>query len=264
MLTVKKVSAGYSGKRVLFDITFNLDFGQCLSIIGPNGCGKTTLLKCIANLIDFDGEISLDGENLAKIKRRKLARKVAVLSQKNEMYFPYSVYDTVMLGRFSHIKPGLFAGEPTKKDIAAVNESIEAVGLSCLIDRQINTLSGGQLQRVFLARVLAQNPQIILLDEPTNHLDLKHQLELVDYIKKWVGEGKEKRAVIGVFHDINIALRLTENVLFMDSGKLSRMGNFRDTADDEFLQNLFGVNVVSYMTENSRFWESMKNGRHLL
>jgi iron complex transport system ATP-binding protein len=258
MLTIKKVSAGYSGKQVLFDVSFSLNFGQCLSIIGPNGCGKTTLLKCIARLMDFDGGISLSGEELGAMKRLLLASKVAIMSQLNVMYFPYSVYDTVMLGRFSHIKPGLFAGKPRERDIKAVNESIKAVGLTELADRQINTLSGGQLQRVFLARVLAQNPQIILLDEPTNHLDLKHQLELVDYMKKWVSDDKEKRAVIGVFHDINIALRLTKNVLLMDSGKIGRMGDFSEIADDEFLQNLFGVNVISYMSENAKMWEKMK------
>jgi iron complex transport system ATP-binding protein len=262
MLNVKNVSAGYSGKKVLFDISFNLGFGQCLSIIGPNGCGKTTLLKCIAHLMDFNGSISLSGVNLSSMKRRLLAKKVAVMSQLNVMYFPYSVYDTVMLGRFSHIKPGLFTVNPSEKDIAAVLESIDAVGLTELQDRQINTLSGGQLQRVFLARVLAQNPQIILLDEPTNHLDLKHQIELVDYIKKWVKADKENRAVIGVFHDINIALRLTKNILLMDNGMIGRIGEFSSIADSEYLQNLFGINVVSYMSENSMLWEGMKNARN--
>jgi iron complex transport system ATP-binding protein len=259
MLSLNNVYAGYNGKQVLFDISFDMNFGQSLSIIGPNGCGKTTLLKCIAHLMDYEGSISLSGTSLGSMKRRKLASKVAVMSQMNVMYFPYSVYDTVMLGRFSHIKPGLFAGNPSSDDKSAVEESIEAVGLSELRDRQINTLSGGQLQRVFLARVLAQNPQIILLDEPTNHLDLKHQLELVDYIKKWVKADKENRAVIGVFHDMNIALRLTKKVLLMDKGEIARMGDFSEIADSEFLQDLFGINVVSYMSDNAKLWEAMKN-----
>jgi iron complex transport system ATP-binding protein len=259
MLSLKNVSAGYSGKQVLFDITFDLDFGQCLSIIGPNGCGKTTLLKSIGCLMDFDGSISLSGQELKLMKRRTLASKVAVLSQLNVMYFPYSVYDTVMLGRFSHIKPGIFSGNPGDTDIIAVEESITAAGLTELRDRQINTLSGGQLQRVFLARVLAQNPQIILLDEPTNHLDLKHQLELVDYIKQWVKNGKEKRAVIGVFHDMNIALRLTKNILFMENGKIGRIGDFTKVADSAYLQKVFGVNVTEYMSDNMILWNNMTN-----
>jgi iron complex transport system ATP-binding protein len=258
MLKISNLSTGYNDKKVLFDVSFNLNFGECLSVIGPNGCGKTTLLKCIANIIDFDGDITLSGVNLKSLKRRELASKIAVMSQHTAMYFSYSVYDTVMLGRFSHIKPEIFGGEPHKKDICAVEESLRAVGLWELRERQINTLSGGQLQRVFLARVLAQNPQIILLDEPTNHLDLKHQLEFVDYIREWVEKKGEKRAVIGVFHDMNIALRLTKNALLMDSGKVGRIGNFNDIADSNYLQKLFGINVVSYMTQNTALWENMK------
>ncbi|MDR0946630.1 MAG: ABC transporter ATP-binding protein [Ruminococcus sp.] len=259
MLEIKNLNAGYNGKQVLFDISFGLEFGRSLSVIGPNGCGKTTLLKCIAHLMDFEGNITLSGVSLKGLGRRELASRVAVMSQLNVTYFPYSIYDTVMLGRFSHLKPGIFTGNPQKADFEAVDESIKAVGLTELRDRQIDTLSGGQLQRVFLARVLAQNPQIILLDEPTNHLDLKHQLELIDYIKDWVEKGKEKRAVIGVFHDMNIALRLTQNVLLMDNGKVGKMGDFSEIADSEYLENLFGINVVSYMSENSKLWESMKN-----
>jgi iron complex transport system ATP-binding protein len=256
MLDIKNLSAGYNGKNVITDISFSVQTGQALSIIGPNGCGKTTLLKCIASLLPYEGTVTLDGENLSAMKRRELARKVAVMSQQNAVYFPYSVYDTVMLGRYGHIKQGLFGGEPGRDDIYNVEESIRVLGLWELRDRLINTLSGGQLQRVFLARVLAQNPRVILLDEPTNHLDLKHQLELVDYVREWVNDS---RAVIGVFHDMNIALRLSKTVLFMESGKIGRMGEFRDIADRHFLKGLFDIDVVQYMTENSRLWETMSH-----
>jgi iron complex transport system ATP-binding protein len=255
MLQIKNLSAGYSTKAVLKNISFTLEAGQSLSVIGPNGCGKTTLLKCIADLIPFEGEITLDGVRLCSLKRRKLAERVAVMSQNNAVYFPYSVYDTVMMGRYSHIKQGLFGGEPDRDDLYNVEESIRVLGLWDLRERSINTLSGGQLQRVFLARVLAQNPRLILLDEPTNHLDLLHQLELVDYVREWVNDS---RAVIGVFHDMNIALRLSKNVLFMDDGQIGRMGTFGEIADENYLQKLFGVNVVDYMTENLRIWETLK------
>jgi iron complex transport system ATP-binding protein len=256
MLEVKNVSAGYDNRQVLYDISFGLRAGECLSIIGPNGCGKTTLLKCIADLIEFDGKITVSGTDLRSLCRREIAEKVAVLSQTNSMYFPYSVYDTVMLGRFAHIKPGLFGGSLTKDDIAAVEESLNAAEIFELRERQINTLSGGQLQRVFLARVLAQNPQIILLDEPTNHLDLKHQIELVDYIKSWV-KGDKNRAVIGVFHDMNIALRLSEKVMLMDNGKISRIGRFCDVANKEYLKKLFGIDVALYMSQNMKMWNDL-------
>jgi iron complex transport system ATP-binding protein len=253
MLEVKNVSAAYGDRKVLFDISFGLNPGECLSIIGPNGCGKTTLLKCIADLMDYEGKITVAGDNLKLLNRREIAGKVAVLSQINTLYFAYSVYDTVMLGRFAHIKPGLFDGAIKKDDIAAVEESLNASGIYDLRERKINTLSGGQLQRVFLARVLAQNPRIILLDEPTNHLDLKHQIELVDYIKAWV-KNDERRAVIGVFHDMNIALRLSGKVMLMEEGRIGRIGNFADIADKEYLQNLFGIDVADYMIQNMKMW----------
>jgi iron complex transport system ATP-binding protein len=259
MLSIKNLSAGYNGKNVINSLSFDLNFGKCLSVIGPNGCGKTTLLKCIAHIIDYEGSITLSDIELNTLNRRKLASKIAVMSQLNSMYFSYSVYDTVMLGRFLHIKSGVFGGSPSENDTKAVENSLRAVGLWELRDRQINTLSGGQLQRVFLARVLSQNPQIILLDEPTNHLDLKHQIELVDYIREWAEKKGASRAVIGVFHDMNIALRLTKNVLLMDSGKVGRIGKFTDIADSSYLQNLFGTNVVDYMTSCSAVWQNMKS-----
>jgi iron complex transport system ATP-binding protein len=258
MLEIKNLSAGYDDKNVLSDISFSLDTGECLSVIGPNGCGKTTLLKCIAKLIPFEGKITLSGTDLNALSRRALAERIAVMSQLSAVSFSYSVFDTVMHGRFWHIKPGIFGGNPQKEDIVAVYESINAAKINDLCDRQINTLSGGQLQRVFLARVLAQNPQIILLDEPTNHLDLKHQVEIVDYIREWATADKsKKRAVIGVFHDMNIALRLSENALFIENGKIGRNGKFSEVADGDYLKNLFGINVARYMSQNSEIWKNM-------
>jgi iron complex transport system ATP-binding protein len=258
MLEIKNLTAGYGEKNVLTDISFSLGSGECLSVIGPNGCGKTTLLKCIAKLIPFEGNITFSGTDLNVLSRRALAEKIAVMSQLSAVNFSYSVFDTVMHGRFWHIKPGFFGGKPQREDIDAVYESIEAVKLCDLCDRQINTLSGGQLQRVFLARVLAQNPQVILLDEPTNHLDLKHQVEIVDYIREWATADKsKKRAVIGVFHDMNIALRLSENALFIDDGKIGRIGKFSEVADGDYLKNLFGINVAKYMSQNAKVWENI-------
>jgi iron complex transport system ATP-binding protein len=254
MLEIKNLSAGYDGKKVIHDINFTLSAGQSLSLVGPNGCGKTTLLKCIADLIEFEGEITLDGEELHLMKRKALASKVAVMSQQNAALFPYSVYDTVMLGRFGSIKQGFLGGNPDREDIYHVEESLNVLGLWDLRDRLINTLSGGQLQRVFLARVLAQNPRVILLDEPTNHLDLRHQLELVDYVREWVNDN---RYVIGVFHDMNIALRLSKNVLFLDEGRMGRMGEFSQIADEDYLKELFRADVVGYMRETLKLWEKL-------
>jgi iron complex transport system ATP-binding protein len=254
MLEIKNLSAGYDGKKVIHDINFTLKPGQSLSVIGPNGCGKTTLLKCIADLMEFEGSITLDGKELHLMKRKMLASKVAVMSQQNTALFPYSVYDTVMLGRFGSIKQGFLGGNPDREDIFHVEESLNVLGLWDLRERLINTLSGGQLQRVFLARVLAQDPSVILLDEPTNHLDLRHQLELVDYVREWVNDN---RFVIGVFHDMNIALRLSKNVLLMDEGLIGRMGEFSQIADEDYLKKLFKTDVTGYMRESLNLWQGL-------
>ena len=155
------------------------------------------------------------------MKRRDLATRVAVMSQINNVYFSYTVYDTVMLGRYQHMKGRLF-GHPSASDKAVVEKCLASTGLLQHRDRQIDELSGGQRQRVFLAHALAQDPEIILLDEPTNHLDVRHQVELIDYLHDWTADGKH--SVIGVFHDVNLALRLTDNVLFMREGRIVRQG----------------------------------------
>lgn len=193
---------------------------------GRTGCGKTTLLKAVAGLIPSRGEIRLDGQDLRRMKRRDIAAKIAVMSQTSGIYFSYTVRETVMLGRYQHMKRGLFTAA-TAADREVVDQCLAATGLADLQERQIDTLSGGQLQRVFLARTLAQQPQIILLDEPTNHLDLKHQVELIDYLKKW--SQTAGHAVVGVLHDVNLALRLSEHLLFLRDGRTARHGQCRGT-----------------------------------
>ncbi|MDR0838263.1 MAG: ABC transporter ATP-binding protein [Oscillospiraceae bacterium] len=257
MLSLSHVSAGYGGDRVIHDISLNLPMGRSLCIIGPNGCGKTTLLRAIAALIPFDGEISLDGRALSSMKRRDIASRIAVMSQMASVYLPYTVYDTVMLGRYQHMKRTFF-GRPADADHASVERCLEKTGLTDIRDRRIDELSGGQLQRVFLAHTLAQEPQLILLDEPTNHLDMKHQVELISYLRDWAGD--PGHAVIGVFHDINLAMSLSENVLFMKDGKIVGEGVFEEVATPEFLRELFEMDVVGYMEQSYGRWKALKEG----
>ena len=244
MLIVDNISAGYDGKDVIKNISFSLNKNTNLAVIGPNGSGKTTLLKVISKILPFKGKISMDGEAYDKMKRRDISYKIAMLSMQMGIYFSYTIFDTVMMGRYIHIKDR-FSNKPQKEDIEKVLESLEAVNMLAEKDREITKLSSGQLQRVFLARTLAQDPHLILLDEPTSHLDLKCQIEIVDYLRKWSSKGS--RAVIGVLHDINLALQLSDNILVMKDGGIHGIGTKEEIIQNSLLDSAFEMDVTQYM-----------------
>ncbi len=254
MLELKNVCAGYDGVDVLHDVSCAFPPGSCWCVLGSNGCGKTTLLRAMAGLIPHRGQVLLDGREIDGMKRRDLAGKIAVMSQVNTVYFPYSVYDTVMLGRYQHIRASLFGG-PSQEDRATVERCLAFTGLSDLRRRHLDELSGGQRQRVFLAQALAQDPETILLDEPTNHLDIKHQVELVDYLRDWCADGQH--TVVGVLHDVNLALRLSHNALFMSEGRIVRSGSFAEITDAAFLQSIYGMDLSGFMRQSLEFWREI-------
>lgn len=254
MLEVKNIHAGYNGVDVLHGISFNALKGKDIGIIGPNGCGKSTLLKVIANLIPFKGEILIDGVSVTKMKRRDIAKKIGLLSQITQVYFSYSIYDTVMMGRFAYGNKKLFYSS-TKEDEKIVEEALKAVHMYDLKDKEINELSGGQLQRVFLAKVLAQDPDIILLDEPTNHLDLSYQVELIKYLKNWAKS--EVKSIIAVLHDINHALFFSDEILVLNEGEVKALGNVNDVISTSLLRDVYEMDVVSYMKDSLKKWEAI-------
>ena len=258
MLELRHVHAGYGGPDILKDVSCAFPPGGSYCVLGPNGCGKTTLLRVMAGLIAHRGEVLLDGRDVSGMKRRDLAARIAVMSQINATYFSYSVYDTVMLGRYQHIRGGFFA-HPGAQDREVVERVLASTGLSDLRDRQIDELSGGQRQRVFLAHALAQDPEIILLDEPTNHLDVKHQVELIDYLTRWSADGRH--TVIGVLHDVNLALRLSSQVLFMKEGRIVRQGNFHEIADAPFLESVYGMDLAAFMLSSLQNWQVLQASR---
>lgn len=256
MLEVQNVCAGYGDTEIVHNISFKLNKGENMCILGANGCGKTTFLRAIGNLIPFTGSVKLDGVEISSMKRRVIAEKIALLSQISGTYFAYSVYDTVMLGRYQHIRK-TFSDRPGKKDREMVESCLATVGLSDYASRKINELSGGQLQRVFLAKALAQDPQIILLDEPTNHLDVKHQVELIQYLKKWSETGDH--AVIGVFHDINLALQLSDQILFMKDGEKKAFGPMAEIGSRALLQDIYGMDLAGYMDQEYENWKRLSD-----
>jgi len=249
MLTLNNVSAGYGGVDVVRNISLQIDGN--VSIIGPNGCGKTTLLKAIANILPSRGTVEIAGKKFSEMKRREIALNIAMLSQTPSIYFAYSVFDTVMMGRYLHIK-GRLSDRPTKEDREVVEKSLQAVNLLDEKDRDITKLSGGQLQRVFLARALAQEPRIILLDEPTNHLDLKCQVEIIEYLKKWAKEGN--RAVVGVLHDISMAMRLSDRLVVMKAGEFLANGEVGEVVASGVLDKAYEMDVAEFMRESYKMW----------
>ena len=251
MLELKNVCAGYGGADVLHHISCSFSEGGSYCLLGPNGCGKTTLLRVLSGLLPYRGHALLDGIEIAGLRRKQLASRMAMLSQIHVVQFPYTVYDTVLLGRYRHMRERWF-GRPSLADKEVVERCLEVAGLSDLRHRMLNELSDGQLQRAFLAHTLAQEPDIILLDEPTNHLDIRQQVELIDYLNMWSSENGH--TVIGVLHDVNLALRLSRRVLFMREGCVLRQGEFSQIADDAFLQCVYDMNIGEYMRSSLQQW----------
>lgn len=254
MLKVEHLTCGYGGAPVVKDLSFEVPVGGRLCILGPNGCGKTTLLRALAGLLPHEGKVTVEGRDLAAMDRRQLARTVALLSQISSVYFSYTVYETVLMGRYAHQTGGAFSG-PGPEDKRIALECMERTGVADLRDRQVTELSGGQLQRVFLARTFAQQPRVILLDEPTNHLDLKYQVELVQELKAWAaGEG---RCVVGVLHDVNLALDLADLFLLMEDGQARYFGPAAEF-DPAALNRVYQMDVGGYMRRSLQRWEELE------
>ena len=240
MLEIKEVRCGYDNKEIVKGVSFNVERGNNLCIVGPNGCGKSTLLKSIANLLDYKGNITLDSKEISKLNRKDLAKNVALMTQASNIYFPYTVYETVALGRYAHLK-GLFS-RINKEDDEIILNSIANVGLMDIKDKLISELSGGQLQRVYLARAFAQDPDVILLDEPTNHLDLKCQIEILEYLNKWTKENN--KIVVAVLHDLNLVQTFGEKVVMMNDGKIISSGTPKEVLSGEKLKEVYEVDVI--------------------
>ncbi|MDB1940251.1 ABC transporter ATP-binding protein [Clostridium tertium] len=251
MLEVKNVCCGYNGINIVKQVSFNINRGENLCIVGPNGCGKSTLLKAISNLISFNGEIKLDGKNINALKRKELATKIALMTQSSNIQFPYTIFETVALGRYAHLN-SIFS-RLSKKDEEVINESLKMVGLLDIKDKLISELSGGQLQRVFLARAFAQDPEVILLDEPTNHLDLRCQIEILDYLKSWAKE--KNKIVIAVLHDLNLVQNYGDRVLMLNDGVIKRNGNTKEVLNSDDLEEVYGIDIKTFMVRTLEKWK---------
>ncbi|MDR2602134.1 MAG: ABC transporter ATP-binding protein [Spirochaetaceae bacterium] len=252
MLECENLYAGYEDTDVIQNISLKVASGDMLCVTGPNGCGKSTLLKALCALSPrIKGSVKINGEETSNFKRKELARKIALMTQVSSVYFPYTVYETTAMSRYAHTK-GFFK-TLSLKDKEVINETLRKLELESVKDKLINELSGGQLQRVFLARTMAQDPDIILLDEPTNHLDLKHQIELLEYLCEWVKTGL--KSVIGVFHDLNLALSFFETTALMHQGKIIETGGTKKIFTEEKIKKVYGINIQKFMLSSLEKWK---------
>jgi len=251
-IEVRNLYAGYGNADVIHDISFKANTSESLCVLGPNGCGKSTLLKSIARLINYRGHITLNGQDTRAIPQKEFAKKIALLGQTAQVLFPYTVHETVSMGRYAYSTGFLKNLSANDNDI--VENIIAKLDIADIRNRMIDELSGGQLQRVFLARTLAQTPDVILLDEPTNHLDLKYQIELLTFLKSWVKESG--KTLIAVFHDLNLARQFGDTALLMHNGTVVASGTIAETLRSEILHNVYGIDIQGFMRESLGRWVS--------
>lgn len=243
MITVQCVSGGYTNESVLKNISFEVGTGEMFGVLGPNGSGKTTLLKILSGILPIqDGEVFVKGKRLQDYTTKQLARMVAVLSQHSLQSFSYTVKETVSLGRYAH-KQGWFQSW-NKEDEEIVQRVMMQTGVSRLQNKQIQELSGGEKQRVFLAQALAQEPEILLLDEPTNHLDLSYQKELLDLLKTWTVENG--LTVLSIFHDLNLAGLYCDRLLLLENGTINIVHVPDEVLKEERIRNVFHANIKKH------------------
>ncbi|WP_423363472.1 ABC transporter ATP-binding protein [Mycoplasma sp. P36-A1] len=249
-LTVKNVSGGYKDKLVVKNNSFECFPKELTFIIGPNGCGKSTLLKCISQMLDYTGEVYFNDEDVSKMESRHRAQKIAMFSQMSMVNLSFTIYDTVITGRFPYLKSKLATF--TNEDKEITYKALEMVGLLEEKDKKLSSCSGGQLQRVLIARLVAQNPEVVIIDEITNHLDFKYQIEVLDYIKKWAAS--ENKIVLGVLHDINLVNSYADKVMLMKEGKLINSGTTEEILTKDNLENLYGMDVQGWYEKVYKKW----------
>ncbi len=254
MLEVNDLSVRYGSVSILQKVSFSLEENQWLMVIGPNGAGKSTLISAVSQYTPYTGRIFYQGRDLKTFRPRELARFLGVLSQNHAMEYSFTVEEVVRMGRYAHTT-GLFSVKKDEKrrDEEAIQEALELTGLTSLASQSVLTLSGGELQRTFLAQTLAQEPRLLILDEPTNHLDLVYQKQVFEVVKEWVkGSG---RAAISVVHDLSLVRAYGTHGLLLDRGTVLAQGELEDVCLPEHLNRAYSMNVYEWMRTMLGQWE---------
>ncbi len=232
-LQTKDIQAVLGGTEILKGVSIAAGSGDFIGIIGPNGSGKSTLLKCIYRVLQpSGGAVYLDGRLLSDYSVKESAKQIAVLAQHNYYNFEFTVQDVVLMGRSPHKRA---MESDNAQDYQIVRESLELVGMSAFIERSFSTLSGGEQQRVILARALAQQTPCLVLDEPTNHMDIKYQLQLMDIVKGL------NRTIISAVHDLNIAAMYCTLIYVMKDGRVVAAGAPEEILTAELIREVYEV-----------------------
>ena len=234
-LKVNDVSFSYSSVPVLHDVSFELKDNELVSILGPNGVGKSTLIHCINKILSpTSGTVMIDGRDVSEIKLKELAKEIGYVPYSANDSFPLSVIDTVMIGRHPYSRWGTL-----DKDLDIVYETLRMLGISHLAMRAFNELSAGQHQKVMLARGLVQEPKILLLDEPTSNLDVRHQLDVTKMLRRLSRE--RGILIVMISHDINIAAKYSDKIILMHKGSIFDIGEPSKVITAENLRIVYGV-----------------------
>jgi iron complex transport system ATP-binding protein len=237
-LQTRSLCFAYKERAVLHSITLSIESGEMLGVLGPNGSGKTTLLRILSAVLAGQGEVKVGGRNIATYGRRQLSKLFAVVPQENRVNFPYTVAEIVLMGRANYHSAFALEG---KKDLEVARASMELTDCLALSSRYFHELSGGEKQRVLLARALAQEPKILLLDEPSAFLDLKHQVQLFELLRRLNRE--RGLTVVAALHDINLAALFFPRLVMLRGGEIYRDGSPGDVLTEKTIEEVYGIRV---------------------
>jgi len=239
MIEVHSISFRYHEAWVLQEVSFRVEKGEFVGVIGPNGSGKTTLLKLLYRLLAPQrGEILFELVPMKKMDRRDIAKRVAVVAQETQLLFPFSVLETVLMGRSPYLGRLLFESE---KDLEIARKAMEWTKILPFSERPMDELSGGERKRVFIARALAQEPDVILLDEPTANLDIQHQIEFLNLILTLNRE--RGLTIVMASHDMNIASEFCDRLILLRGGRIYQMGTPEEVVTKENIESVYGCEV---------------------
>jgi iron complex transport system ATP-binding protein len=245
MFKAADLFAGYHEREVLRGISIGFQEGKATAILGPNGSGKSTFLRVLDRILKpYKGAVYFDGKRLESFTRKQIARSIAYLPQMTNTVPFCTVFEAVLLGRKPYISL-----EPGEGDLEIVEEIIKEIGLEELAFRKIHELSGGELQKVLIARALAQKPHVLLLDEPVSHLDMRNQLEILGVLKDVTQ--KQNLINITVFHDLNLALMFNDYFVFMKNGEIYREGG-AEIITPSLIKEVYDVDAEIMAIDNRR------------